>query len=162
MKIILAVILTAALLFLFSREPEEVHFHAGFQVYKDNQLQDYSGLEYMHLEPCNKEGLEEEPTPEHEQEERAHLHDNIGDVVHVHRGNVIWRDLFKNINVEIDPDTKAYINGREISDFLNHPIKAYDSLIVLEGETELSNKLETAVTKEHIIDAESASENCGS
>ena len=35
---------------------EEVHYHAGFQVYIDNKLQDFAKLKYMSIKPC---GIEE-------------------------------------------------------------------------------------------------------
>lgn len=156
-------LLTGFLIFRLTREEPEVHLHAGFQVYVDNQLQDYSTLEYMHIAPCSEEGHEEELTSEKEQEEKAHLHDNVGDVVHVHRAGVVWADLFKNIKVEIDPNAKAFINGQETRDFLNSPINAYDSLVIFLGEnTDLEQKLAHAVTRGQITEAEGASENCGS
>jgi hypothetical protein len=144
-------------------EPEEVHYHAGFQVYKDNILQDFSGLEYMHIAPCSEDEHEEPHSPEEEQLERAHLHDNIDDVVHVHRDGASWGDLFTNIKVEVNPD-KVYINGKLLEkDFLSYPIGVYDSAVIFVGKnTEIEDKLAGAVTKEHITEAENKSESCGS
>lgn len=143
---------------------DEVHYHAGFRVYKNNILEDYSGLEYMAVEPCteNEKG-EDSESPEHEQIEKAHLHDGIGDVVHVERAGSVWRDLFTNMKVEITTDAISYLNGVETENFLDLPIKTYDSLVIFEGEnTDMVEKLKAAVTKDHIIETEQRSENCGS
>lgn len=141
--------------------PEEIHYHAGFQVYKDNILQDYSDFKYMKVEPCSLDS-HEDTSPEEEQLEKAHLHDGIGDVVHVHRKNAIWADLFTNINVEIDSDVVGYVNGEKVDDILSYPIKAYDSIVILEGKnTDIDKKLKGAVTKEHIVETEQKSESCG-
>lgn len=160
-KIILVFVLALALVFLLIRLKEPVHFHAGFQVYKDDVLQDYSGLEYMHVKPCGEDehsGL----SAEEEQIEKAHLHDNNGNVVHVHREGVVWGDLFRNMKVEVNPQ-EVYVNGRIFEgNFLDYPIKAFDSIVIFEGEnTGVEEKLVNAVTKEYIVQAEKKSENCG-
>lgn len=158
--VVIAVFIGLSALVYFSlKSGEEVHFHAGFQVYKDNKLQDYSGFEFMHLAPCGKDG--HEMSPDEEQQEKAHLHDNIGDVVHVHREGATWGDLFNNIKVEINPEI-VYVNGDEFSgDILTYPIKEYDSVVIFEGEnTEIAAKVENRVRKERIEQAESASEGC--
>ncbi|OGM22096.1 hypothetical protein A2961_04985 [Candidatus Woesebacteria bacterium RIFCSPLOWO2_01_FULL_39_21] len=141
---------------------EEVHYHAGFQVYKDDKLVDFSDFRYMHIEPCSTGDHEEQPTQEEEQIEKAHLHDYIGDVVHVHREGVVWRNLFTNINYEISVDIAGYINGEKVDDALNYPINSYDSVVFFEGENrDIDKKLQAAVTKDRIVEAESRSENCG-
>ena len=38
---------------------------------------------------------------EDKQLEKAHLHDLIGTVAHIHRENATWRDLFKNIGYSV-------------------------------------------------------------
>ena len=142
---------------------ETIHYHAGFQVYIDNKLQDYSGLEYMNFKPCSEDEYHTQLTPEEEQLEKAHLHDSIGDVVHVHRPNVVWGDLFTNISLEIDPNATAYINGELVENILEYPIRSYDSLVIFESEsTNIEERLSLRVTKEHIVEAESRSELCGS
>jgi hypothetical protein len=141
---------------------EEIHFHAGFQVYKDNILQDFSDFKYMKIEPCSLESHEEESENE-EQLEKAHLHDGVGDVVHVHRDTAIWADLFQNINVSIDQESEGYINGEKVDDILSLPIKKYDRVVIFEGKnSEIQQKLAGAVTNEHIMETEQKSENCGS
>lgn len=144
-----------------SSENDGVHLHAGFQVYVDGELQDFKDLKYMNFVPCGEH--DEEKTPEEEQMEKAHLHDFIDDVVHVHREGATWGDLFKNMKYDINPQ-QVYINGDLFEgDFMNHEINAYDSVLILQGEvSDIDQKLQNAVTKEHIIETEKKSEYCAS
>ena len=84
------------------KEAEHIHYHAGFIVYIDGVKQDYSDFKYMNVKPCTEE--RSKPTKEDEQIEKAHLHDGIGDVVHVEQAGSVWRDLFQNIGVELPGD----------------------------------------------------------
>jgi hypothetical protein len=140
---------------------ESIHYHAGFQVYLNDSLRDFSDLKYMHGASCVEGPVT--PAPVDDQIEKAHLHDGVGDVVHVHRAHAVWGDLFKNINYPIDSTASAYINGQPINNFLSFPIKPYDSLIIFEGiNTDINSKLNQEVTKAHIVEIEQKSESCGS
>ena len=73
---IVIIALVAGLLFweksqIRKNKDSEVHYHAGFQVYIDDELQDFSDVKFMHIEPCSEEEHEEE-TEEHKQIELAH------------------------------------------------------------------------------------------
>lgn len=139
----------------------EIHYHAGFQVYHDDTLKDFSLLEYMHIEPCTEEEHEAEtPSAEEEQIEKAHLHDFVPDVVHVHREGSTWQDLFTNLGYPIDP-TAAYVNGEKVDNILNSPIRAYDSAVFFAGtNTDIEGKLQKAVNREHIEATEAEGESC--
>lgn len=141
-------------------ESQEVHLHAGFQVYKDDKLVDFSDMKYMKIEPCSEEE-HEETNPEEEQLEKAHLHDGVGDVVHVHRAQATWGNLFVNISYKLDLQAQGYINGRQIPDFINQEIHEYDSLVVFEGQnTSIEEKLQNTVTKQYIQEVENERESC--
>lgn len=141
-----------------SASPKNVHLHAGFQVYVNNRIVDFSDLKYMHLNPCELDGSAH---PEDEQIEKAHLHDGIGDVVHVHRPHVVWGDLFTNLDYPVSATAAAYINGQSVDSPLTLPIQAYDSLILVEGPvSDLDAKLDQAVTKDRILEIEKLSETC--
>lgn len=142
---------------------EAIHYHAGFQVYKDGELVDFSDLKFMHDEPCTLDGKPAEDDHEDEQIEKAHLHDLVGDVVHVHRKNVVWGDLFKNLEYTFPSGTEFYLNEEKIETGFTTPIKAYDSLTIFVGEDPLKEEnLLMRVTKEHIQEVEKRSETCGS
>ena len=143
-------------------KPKAVHFHAGFHVYVDGKLFNFTDEKYMKFEPCTTKNAK---VVEDDQEEKAHLHDFIGDVVHVHRSNAVWGDLFKNIKFPVDkpkPMT-AYINGKEVDNILDYPIKSYDSLVLLLGKHgNVADYIKNEVKKDHILKVEKMSETCGS
>ena len=146
------------------QEPEEpdVHHHAGFVIFADGEKVDFSADKYMHTVECSLD--EHEHTPEEEQIEKAHLHSGIGDVVHVHRPDVVWADLFINLNYSLgDASFSAYLNDELVSDIFTTPIAAYNSLVIITGEAQASPAayLEQAITLDHIMAAESMVESCG-
>ncbi|HYD35112.1 MAG TPA: hypothetical protein VD999_03535 [Vitreimonas sp.] len=141
---------------------ESVHYHAGFQVYVDDVKQDYSDWKYMNFTPCGDH--QEKQTPEEEQQEKAHLHDGNGDVVHVHRPGATWGDLFKNIGVTLDANKEvvAYSGDQKITDILTKPIEANQSIVIVVGAQEKANEyLPNRVTLERIAEVEKKSELCG-
>lgn len=141
---------------------EEVHYHAGFVVFVDNQQQDYSSFRYMNLTQCGDHG--HKLTPEEEQEEKAHLHDSVGDVVHVHRAVATWQDLFTNIEVSFAEDKPlvGYINGEPVENLLAQEIRDLDSVVIISGQVEsLDQALAQAVPLERIQEVGQASELCG-
>ena len=149
--------------YMYSRPSEEVHlhYHAGFKVYIDGVLQDYSDYKYMNFVPCTEHN--EKKSLAVEQIEKAHLHDGVGDVVHIHRSGAKWGDLFKNIQVELPKDKtlKGYVDGIENQDILETPIKEYTTAIFIVGENNASHDKEV-VSIDHIKEVEAKSELCGS
>ncbi|HUQ85110.1 MAG TPA: hypothetical protein VM077_02195 [Candidatus Limnocylindrales bacterium] len=143
--------------------PQPVHFHAGFQLYIDGKLQDFSGAKYMKEDPCTVDDSEHGIMDE--QLEKAHLHDRTGIVVHSHRKNVLWSDLFTNIKYKIpnDKEIKSFVNGKEVKEILNNEINPYDSVVIILGDDKkVQELLKKAVTKDQIIKEEKKSESCGS
>lgn len=142
-------------------ETEHIHYHAGFKVYIDNQLQDYSGYQYMNYTPCTMH--DSKKSKEEEQIEKAHLHEYVGDVVHVHRSGAVWGDLFTNIKVNLPSDKKitSFIDGKEVDEILKMAIDPYTTAIILIGESEASRSAEV-VPRKYIEEIEKQSELCGS
>lgn len=159
--LILVIGLTALFIKNSMSPKKEVHYHAGFLIVKNNQKVDFSGTQYMELKPCAKDSAHAKVD---EQLEKAHLHDNIGDVVHVEAANAKWKDLFTNLNYPVEfKDVTAYSNGSKINDFPNQPITAYESVVIFIGKNNnMATFFKQAVTKSHIVDAEKKSETCGS
>jgi len=139
---------------------EKIHIHAIFHVYVDDRLQDFSGLEYMNIKPCSEEP--EVYDPADEQYEKAHLHDYVGEVVHVHRAGAMWGDLFTNIGVRLASPSVAYVDGIEVADIMNTEIKADSRVLILVGEYgNPESKLEALPTIDLIREVENNSESCG-
>lgn len=143
---------------------EDVHFHAGFVVFDNGKKVDFSDFKYMDISPCEEQDGKhlKVQTSEQVQKEKAHLHDGVGDVVHVHIKGARWSDLFLNINypIEYGPQTVGYINGKLTPNFQDQEIGPEDSLVVFLEKTDES-LLKQAVTKSHIEEIESKSELCG-
>ncbi len=136
-----------------------VHYHAGFQVYQDNILVDFSGLKYMNLVPCGEH--DEAKDAQHEQQEKAHLHDNIGDVVHSHRNGAVWGDLFQNIGYSPTSSVEGYVDGIKTPNILQHPIRPNESVTFFIGNNEnIEEKLNQRVRRERIMEVDQMSENC--
>ena len=173
-KIILLLIVAFVLLdalvigvvaYKFYTKPQKAHFHAGFQVYVDRKLQDFSDIKYMNITPCAlRENMGGPESPEDLQMDKAHLHDNIGDVVHAHIKGGTWSDLFTNVKYDITAkgEVQGYVNGKAVDNILKYKIQPYDSIIILIGNNEnIDQYLPNAVTKDAIVKAEKMSETCG-
>lgn len=115
------------------------------------------------MEPCTVSDANRAPeTAANRQIQKAHLHDNVGDVVHVEQADAKWQDLFTNIKYDLDySHTEAYLNGQKMANFSSLPIKDDDSLVVFVGNgNNISEFLIQAVTVEHIRQEAAKSEDC--
>jgi len=147
-KILIVLVLVGVLGWrLWVERAEDAHYHAGFVVYIDGVKQDYSDYKYMNFIPCSEHDAKKSKAEE--QIEKAHLHDSVGDVVHVHRTGAVWGDLFKNIGVRLP--AKPEILRQEIE-----PNSSID--IVIGQQIDNPEK----VTVDHIKIVEAMSELCGS
>jgi hypothetical protein len=162
-SIAVSVLIVAVLAFFVYQKyflVKPVHYHAGFRIFVDGVLQDFSGPEYMSLQPCTDKAHKV-----NDQNDKAHLHDRIGYVAHVHLAGVQWSDLLTNIHYQPDRNKPmaAYINGKKVENVLDMPINPYDSLVLLIGKHgDIRTYLQQAVTIKEIKTAEKRSENCGS
>jgi len=75
-----------------------VHYHANFDVYINGQRELFRGPTYYEEETACKVGNNITPA------DRAHMHDNIDDVIHVHDHAVTWEQFFNNIGWSIGGD----------------------------------------------------------
>jgi hypothetical protein len=141
-------------------ETEHVHYHAGFRIYIDDYLQDYSGYQHMNYTPCSEH--DHKKSPEEEQLEKAHLHDGVGDVVHVHRTGAVWGDLLVNSKIELPSkkEVEGFVDGLKQENILTTPIEPYTTAIFLVGESRSERSAER-VERAHIEEVEAKSELCG-
>lgn len=157
----------AGSLFLIRRNspasPDEtVHYHAGFQVYVDGVKQDFSDTKYMLITPCSANPTK--PVAEDPQLEKAHLHDGIGDVVHVEHSGATWGDLFQNMHYtfEANKSVVGYVDNQSINNILSTPIQSNQSVVIVVGNQENAQEyLKNKVSQEHIAQVEKKSESCG-
>lgn len=140
--------------------PQKTHYHAGFVVFQNNKKVDFSDSKYMFIEPCNANETKQDSAADI-QIEKAHLHENVGDLVHIERTGATWKDLFTNIKYPIDyTNATGYINGKQVADFQTQSIKPFDSLVVFIGKNN-SQLLTQAVTKSYMEKMAKKSTTCG-
>lgn len=159
--LLIFIFISIAAVFISKRffTPQKTHYHAGFVVFQNNKKVNFSDIKYMYLEPCTLNKSND--TSAAIQIEKAHLHDNIGDLVHIERTGPIWKDLFTNIHYPIDyAKTIGYINGEQVTNYQFQPIKPFDSLVVFIGRND-PNLLAQAVTKGYMIKMAKKSTTCG-
>ena len=145
-----------------SQKPaQEIHYHAGYEVYKDGALQDFSDLKYMDMEPCVEGEKEEEEKEEHDLD----LHDGIGNIAHVHGEGVTWRKLFEYLRQDYpDASVTAYMNGVKLDQVLDKKMDAYDRGVFFVGEdSEQQKHIDESmqrITKDYIVRIEKKGESC--
>lgn len=124
-----------------------VHYHANFAVYIDGQREQFKDSTYYEdVIACAPTGDNIDPA------ERAHMHENINNVVHVHDHAVTWGQFFTNLGWYIGDDfvktrTTLYaangdnqlhivLNGQDytgLTPIANMVIKDKDALLVSFG-----------------------------
>lgn len=109
-------------------EIEEVHYHAGFEIYENNQLKHFSDLAHMDIKPCGPDTEVQEHL-----ETEVHLHDGVGNVVHIHGGEATWGMLLEKLGIDLATSPSAvYLQGRPIDDeFKNRIISPYDQAVIV-------------------------------
>jgi hypothetical protein len=127
---------------------DSVHYHANFALYINGQREEFKGMGYYsEVEMCT---LNTAMVPS----ERAHMHDNVNNVVHVEDHSVTWGQFFTNLGWMMgptfiaSPDGTIYsensnkklnlmLNGQDYTDFggmQNTVIKDTDKLLVSFGD----------------------------
>lgn len=118
------------------------HFHANFALYIDGERMDFSGDEFMEdVAGC---GLSDTQFPK----DRAHLHENNPDTIHIHAAWVSWGHFFANNDILFNDSFISLPNGdilqedetRKLSFLLNWEITSnvYNELIKSEDRLLIS------------------------
>jgi hypothetical protein len=124
------------------------HYHANFAVYLNGQRDQFKSPKfYEEVAACTAKGPIQPA-------QRAHMHDNINSVVHVHDDGVTWQQFFNNINWTLGPDfiqtddgtmytengdnkLNIMLNGQDLTDLTNianQAIKDRDRLLISFGD----------------------------
>ncbi|MFZ3010076.1 MAG: hypothetical protein WA030_03610 [Candidatus Microsaccharimonas sp.] len=98
--------LTILVIRFFTYAPEGTHYHANFAVYINDERELFEGRKYYEETAANGCSL----NPVADPVERAHMHSEISDVVHVHDELVTWANFFENIKWGLGDD---YLKTRE-------------------------------------------------
>ena len=82
----------------FTYAPEHVHYHANFAVYINGQREQFKSPQYyQEVAACTVHGAIQPA-------QRAHMHDDINDVIHVHDHAVTWGQFFENLGWYLGPN----------------------------------------------------------
>ena len=155
--------------------PEEVHYHANFAVYLNGQKEQFKDMRYYEETAATSCSLEKIETPL----ERAHMHGNVNDVVHVEDHLVTWGTFFQNLGWGIGNDylktaDKIYttdgqnkltfmLNGKKVDSVINLIIKDEDKLLVSygnESDDKLQKGYDSIPSTAHKYDIEKDPASC--
>lgn len=121
------------------------HFHANFAIYINDERIDFSDDTYMEdVAGCSITWLLVA-------KDRAHLHENNGETIHIHHDWVTWGHFFANVNYTFSEsfiasdEWKVYVNswerklsfilnGEEVLNPYNRIINSKDRLLISYGE----------------------------
>ncbi|MDB5164570.1 MAG: hypothetical protein JWL89_196 [Candidatus Saccharibacteria bacterium] len=130
-------------------KPDQVHYHANFAVYMDEKRFEFKGPQYyQEVAICSATTGITIP------QQRAHMHDDINSLIHVHDHAVTWGQFFENLGWIVGPDFirtddgTAYsadsvkklhvvVNGQDYTDLTpitNTVIKDRDRLLLSFGD----------------------------
>ncbi len=90
----------------------QTHYHANFAVYVDGQRLKFEGPTFYEEETaCNNAG----PNDTHA---KAHMHDNVNDVIHVHDTAITWSYFFTNLRYGLSDkaltlDDRVLVDGQD-------------------------------------------------
>jgi hypothetical protein len=160
-------------------KPDEVHYHANFALYMNGKQEEFKNKRYYTPgEMCSAEAI---MTPS----ERAHMHDNVNNVIHVEHDATTWGHFFTNLGWYLGPrfiqspdrtlftesDTNKLhiiLNGQDYTDFgegvTNTVISDTDKLLVSYGdqsETEIQRQYKSIPSTAHKYDLAQDPESCG-
>lgn len=126
-------------------EDPSTHYHANFAVFVDGERVNLAEERYMEdVERCKLDPTAVDPV------DRAHLHQLVHDVVHVHHKGVTWGHFFTNIGwtlgddflfqdtgerhvAEGDRTLKFFLNGEPVGSIRNRVIETRDRLLISFG-----------------------------
>ena len=96
--LLLGAVVVLGVRFFAYQPPARVHYHANFALYVNGQREQFEDPRYYsEAEMCSAE-TENEPA------ERAHMHDNINNVVHVEDSATTWGHFFTNLGWTLGDD----------------------------------------------------------
>jgi hypothetical protein len=100
----------------FTYKVVNVHYHANFALYINGQKEDFKGAQYYtEVQMCVAKNV---VTPAM----RAHMHDNVNNVIHVEDHAVTWGDFFSNIGWTMGPTSMISPDGTVYSENGNNKL----------------------------------------
>lgn len=107
-------------------QPKDVvHYHANFAVYVNGEREQFKGMQYYEETAATACTLEHVDSPK----ERAHMHGNVNDAVHVEDHLVTWGNFMQNLGWGLGDD---YLKS---ADSVYMPNDQNKLVFVLNGKT---------------------------
>lgn len=84
-------VILAVRFFTYNPRLDHTHYHANFAVYVNGQREEFKNPQYYQEVAACSAAAANNP------KSRAHMHDDINDVIHVHDKAVTWAQFFENL-----------------------------------------------------------------
>lgn len=150
---LIGIVLLGAARFAFAPFQHHPHYHANFLVVVDGEPLDLSSSRYM--EDASSCVGDEEVLPA----QRVHMHDGVGDVVHVHHDGVTWGHFFSVLgftlgddHLILDDDRRFFdgeggrlrfvVDGRALPTLHDQVVRPGDRVLVSWSEESMEDVLE--------------------
>jgi hypothetical protein len=173
---ILGALVALGIRFATYHNAKGVHYHANFGLYINGQREQLKDAFYYEEESSSCDA-QEKMTPH----ERAHMHDNVNSIIHIHDNAVTWGNFFQNIGWVVDnnlvetPQGKMYLadssnkvsyilNGKATDNVINQVIGDQDRLLVNFGNVSsanLQNEYKSVPATAHKYDISKDPASCG-
>ncbi len=164
--LLIATLCILGIRFVTYSKPAHTHYHANFSLFINGERTEFKASHYYEeVAACSAEGTLQPA-------QRAHMHDEINSVIHVHDDAVTWQQLFNNIGWTLGADfivtdtRKMYLanetdklnivlNGQNLTDLTsiaNQTIKDEDRLLLSFGNIDdatLAKEYKTVATTAH-------------
>lgn len=128
----LVILVSVFVSFKISQIPTKpVHYHANFAVFVDGKQEDFTKPQLMHIKPCSNDEAES-----NDPKENVHLHDQIGNVVHLHADGIHWNFFLSTIHFDLAKKTEGksltvYSKGLKVdSKILDETIQKQDQILI--------------------------------
>ena len=139
-SLLLLVVLLVSLRLLVISSQQAVHYHADFQVYINGQRELFDNFSYYEeISVCSAD-YRGSPAS------RAHMHDNVSSIIHIHERAVTWGHFMSNLgfqlsnrvletrqDVYVDGDggrLRFVLNGQPANYVANRIIESEDVLLI--------------------------------
>ena len=176
--LILGALIILAIRFINYQPEEEVHYHANFAVYVNGQQEKFTSPSYYEEtseSACSLQEHVESPL------ERAHMHGNVSDVVHVEDHLVTWGHFFQNLGWAVDSlhlktrdqvlptdqvNKMAFVlNGKQVDEINSMVVGGEDRLLVDFGssdQTDLDKRFQSIASTAGKYNTTPDPASCGS
>lgn len=98
--LLLGILIILGIRFAAYTPKDVVHYHANFAVYVNGQREQFKGMSYYEETAATACTLEHVDSPK----ERAHMHGNVNDAVHVEDHLVTWGNFMQNLGWGLGDD----------------------------------------------------------